>query len=120
MDNRQFNAYIEASETLSIEYANGYKKGLTLFFKNETLETSSESKDFKDGYLTGIEGRPPKGFHGLIGRANNNKQQRVGTRASQIISFRVKPKLKEDFIIAAEKEGKNLSEWLIDLGKKAL
>lgn len=120
MKESKFKTFMVAAESIGGDYSVGYQRGLRRFFHGESFGTVADHekwigldghrKEMGDGYRDGFLGKPPKGFHGMLG----NKNAQIGELpADSWLQVRLNSQVKSKYVKQAQKEGMNLSAWII-------
>lgn len=119
MNKSKFKTYLMAAETIGGPYCTGYQRGLRRFHHGENFESDQDHQQWLvldgprqalgDGYRDGVQGKPPKGFHGNIG----NRNARGELPADSQLQVRLNSQVKARYVKQAQKEGLKLSEWVL-------
>lgn len=115
MRETQFQTYLAAAETIGGDYLAGYRQGLRRYHHGETFQVSGGVEAWLtledergEGFRDGLEGRPPRGFHGNLGNLNAQGE----LPADSQLQIRVNSQVKARWVKQAQREGLKLSQWV--------
>ncbi|MDC9595270.1 hypothetical protein [Xenorhabdus sp. IM139775] len=112
MNERKFETYLAAGKSIGGDYFAGYQFGLHQFTNKAPapdLPPNPNCNEWESGYLDGIAGNPPIGFHGNIGNLNA-----AGVLpADSVLTIRLNSQLKSCYVKQAQREGLKLSAWVL-------
>ena len=119
MNEGKFKTYMCAAKTIGGDYAAGYQRGLRRHYHGEQFGTEAEHQqwlgldghrqELGDGYRDGVEGRPPRGFHGNLGNLNAQGE----LPADSQMQIRLNSQVKARYVKQAQREGMKLSAWVL-------
>ncbi|OXS14893.1 hypothetical protein CGX12_11780 [Zobellella denitrificans] len=119
MNEGKFKTYMYAAKTIGGDYAAGYQRGLRRHFHGEKFGTEAEHQqwlaldghrqELGDGYRDGVEGGPPRGFHGNLGNLNAQGE----LPADSQMQIRLNSQVKARYVKKAQREGMKLSAWVL-------
>ena len=119
MNQKKFDTFMAAAQTLPEDYAKGYLRGLRRHYHGEKFGTTSEHaqwmamgdhrQEMGDGYKDGFAGNPPRGFHGNLGNLNAQGE----LPANSHLNIRVNSQAKAGWVKQATAEDLTLTQWVI-------
>jgi len=120
MENNFFEAQIRFAKEQGGDYSAAYQDGLRKAYHGESYSTryhGCEGDERAEGFSDGIAGKPHRESPKNLGNHNAVSGEEPAT--SQI-QMRVTPSEKSAWVKAAQRDGKNLSQWIRDTLNAAL
>lgn len=122
MNERKFQAYMDAAKAIEGDYSVGYRRGLRRYHHGEQFGTGAEHQQWMtlglggdhrtergDGYRDGAAGKPPRGTHAGVGNDNAARDEPADTW----LQVRLNARQKARYVKQAQQEGLKLSAWVL-------